>query len=116
MTDIRETLTAAMEEIWNDDLTFEGQADAVLALVGPKPLDWRMPYGTVKAEFGGGTIRIEDFRDYFMVEFSTPGHSRPLVAGSFADLSSAQAAAQAHADAAHWRNTPLGDLIGKEPK
>lgn len=43
MTDrnaILEALTAKMEEIWNDDLSFEDQAAAVLELVGPKPLHW----------------------------------------------------------------------------
>ena len=42
MTDrnaILEALTAKMEEIWNDDLSFADQAAAVLELVGPKSID-----------------------------------------------------------------------------
>ena len=33
---ILEALTAKMEEIWNDDLSFEDQAAAVLELVGSR--------------------------------------------------------------------------------
>ena len=121
MTDIRETLrdvirlrlpaTLEMDDA-ADDVT-----DAVLALVGPKPLEFC--HGEAFTEFGvykidsgqaagGGRWHAWAFN---------PDESDPLAiyyGDHFPTEGDAQAYAQAHADAAHWANTPLGDLIGGE--
>ena len=105
---ILETLAAKMEEIWNDDLSFADQAAAVLELVGPRKLEWtkhpnariwRCTRGEYAYKvFGVGHKPTWDFDslkgDYksSVVEYTDEG---------FAD-------AQAHADAAHWKNTKIG--------
>jgi hypothetical protein len=113
MTDrnaILEALTAKMEEIWNDDLSFEDQAAAVLELVGPKPLVWEAAHKN----------RWE-CTAYFVEHYTWP-HPLPAqyrlhlvdgtwegdVLGNYPTLEAAQAAAQAHATAAHWANTKIG--------
>ena len=113
---ILEALAAKMEEIWNDDLSFEDQAAAVLELVGPRELAWEM-----LDEDGNwwrspaplfGSIRVENYGSGFTVNWSAPGITDTLVCGNWPDAKAAQAAAQAHADAAHWANCPLGKLAG----
>ena len=99
---ILEALTAKMEEIWNDDLSFADQAAAVLELVKPKPLHWMNNgnhwaggLGWVVRKMGGQYVLTKASR--FDQYFDT--------------IELAQAAAQAHADAAHWNNTKLGDML-----
>lgn len=106
-------LTEAMEEIWNDDLSFEGQAAAVLELVGPRELDWdvfecgRGAKATAWRKANYLITRWSDGR-FELVE-SYPGYQGDNIAGAFMPtLEAAQAAAQAHADAAHWANTKIG--------
>ena len=104
---ILEALTAKMEEIWNDDLSFEDQAAAVLELVGPKPLVWSMPdkNGWRRAgEYHLGPCNTAERQWGFGLVLSKISW-HPTI-------ESAQAAAQAHADAAHWANCPLGKLAG----
>lgn len=120
MTDrnaILEALTAKMEEIWNDDLSFEDQAAAVLELIRPKPLVWdvfecgRGAKATAWRKANYLITRWSDGR-FELVE-SYPGYQGDNIAGAFMPtLEAAQAAAQAHADAAHWANCPLGKLAG----
>lgn len=114
---ILEALTAKMEEIWNDDLSFEDQAAAVLELVGPRPLVWdvfecgRGAKATAWRKANYLITRWSDGR-FELVE-SYPGYQGDNIAGAFMPtLEAAQAAAQAHADAAHWANCPLGKLAG----
>ena len=110
---ILEALTAKMEEIWNDDLSFEDQAAAVLELVGPKPLVW-------EAYAQGEISRPNDVHPEYCtapsVSKERAGEWRlrgPWIGFNYYPTKeAAQAAAQAHADAAHWANCPLGKLAG----
>ena len=77
-------------------------AAAVLELVGPKPLHWMNNgnhwaggLGWVVRKIGGLYVltKASCFDQYFDT------------------LTSAQAAAQAHADAAHWANTKIGGSL-----
>jgi len=111
MTDrnaILEALTAKMEEIWNDDLSFADQAAAVLELVGPKHLKWHSPCaGLYRADAALGLYEVI-FAEETSMCFRVAGgvFHRLRVMGD--TLEAAQAAAQAHADAAHWKNTKIG--------
>ena len=119
---ILEALTAKMEEIWNDDLSFADQAAAVLELVGPRKLEWktlgdgkgryRLDSSISVARHAYGlyfiSLPCNSGSDYY---WSGPAHSGGKY---YPTLEAAQADAQAHADAAHWANTPLGDMIGGE--
>ena len=89
---------------------FNKYATAVMALVGPKPLEFnrkgaarvgRSIYVVLESEFDDGAGEIW----YVMLDGKTLSSL-----GQFNDEESAQAAAQAHADAAHWGNTALGEL------
>jgi hypothetical protein len=113
---IKARMTTAMEEIYNDDLCFEGQAAAVMALVGPKPLVWEEERGheyvifraecpATKKKYCAGTDR--NGSSYWGCD--DLDRHQEIDSGGWA---AAQAAAQSHADAAHWANTPLADLIG----
>ena len=102
-TTILEALTVKMEEIWNDDLSFEDQAAAVLDLCGPEPLVFR-----------------EEPRNGWKIGVSYAGpdahimrndHGWQYKSVCFHNLEAAQAAAQDHAVVAHWANTPLGKLV-----
>ena len=109
---ILEALAAKMEEIWNDDLSFADQAAAVLELVGPRKLVW------AKIHWENYTSR--PYLINIMHWPDTPTDHKLYIEkddgdnflGNFPTLEAAQAAAQAHADAAHWANTPLGKLVG----
>lgn len=105
---ILEALTAKMEEIWNDDLSFEDQAAAVLELVGTNPLVWHQSGGshimdgeshTVPT---GYTVRYADENGWKWTALGLGAY------GWEQSPEAAQAAAQAHADAAHWANTKIG--------
>ncbi len=113
---------------WPDDCEYErkvamSQAAAVLALVGPKPLVWLvLGDGNPRDIYSSLSIAASPYGPYFIGHSPKSGDqycwSGPCNSGGrwFPTLAAAQAAAQAHADAAHWANTKLGDLIGKEPK
>lgn len=110
---ILEALAAKMEEIWNDDLSFEDQAAAVLELVGPNPLEWdvfecgRGAKATAWRKANYLITRWSDGR-FELVE-SYPGYQGDNIAGAFMPtLEAAQSDAQSHADAAHWANTKIG--------
>ena len=119
---ILEALTAKMEEIWNDDLSFADQAAAVLELVGPRPLVWGMVHhrGTDFIEARSsitGTYSLRCTERGYTIIWLNERPLHPVVHGahfSYGTLEAAQAAAQAHADAAHWANTALGAMIGGE--
>jgi len=77
-------------------------AAAVLDLCGPKPLVWRVEprhgwkVGVAYAGPDAHIIRKDEGWNF-------KGNVYP-------SLEAAQAAAQAHADAEHWRNTRMGDV------
>jgi hypothetical protein len=91
----------------------KASAAAVLALVGPKPLVWDHPDQKLMYSKGGSLL---------LTMFTSPQDGvRMWRLGLYGEpeyqwfdedrLDLAQAAAQAHRDAAHWSGTPLGDLI-----
>ena len=94
---------APMMDIWDSEKEI---AAAVLDLCGPKPLVWKEsttfkacysgPY-TIQYEHAGGVgVWCAGIDGVIFAE----GNSKPAM----------QAAAQAHADAAHWANTRMGDV------
>ncbi len=110
---ILEALTAKMEEIWNDDLSFEDQAAAVLELVGPRELVWvwdvnMCAYSVVHS--GKYYVQWDDEAGAWYASLELGDDENPIIIdpGDLPDISSAQSAAQAHADAAHWANTKIG--------
>ena len=89
-----------------DNALMHGERDAaaaVLELVGPKPLHW-MNNGNHWAGGLGWVVRKMGGQ-YVLTKASRFDQYFPT-------LEAAQAAAQAHADAAHWANCPLGKLAG----
>ena len=113
---ILEALTAKMEEIWNDDLSFEDQAAAVLELVGPRELVWASIPITKEHEGLAGLWLCSwgPLGQYQVHMFDTdPSHvmlNGPDIVptGIHGTIEAAKSAAQAHADAAHWANTKIG--------
>ena len=112
---------------WPDDCEYErkvamSQAAAVLELVGPRPLVWGMVHhrGTDFIEARSsitGTYSLRCTERGYTIIWLNERPLHPVVHGahfSYGTLEAAQAAAQAHADAAHWANTALGDMIGGE--
>jgi hypothetical protein len=89
----------------------------VLDLCGPEPLVW-LPasppieacrYDHVKSVCGRATIEWKGWKDY---EDSKGVFVDGWYVCTEDTIELAQAAAQAHATAAHWANTPLGKLVG----
>jgi len=86
-------------------------AAAVLDLCGPEPLVWLR--GSAMGAIARYTVAQSDFDDgcgeiwYILIDGKTAGKLGP-----FSTEEAAQAAAQSHAYAAHWANTPLGKLVG----
>jgi len=108
MTDrnaILEALASILEDYrcGRDGKTAKEAAAAVLELVGPKPLHW-MNNGNHWAGGLGWVVRKMGSR-YVLTKASCFDQY-------FDTLEAAQAAAQKHADAAHWANCPLGKLAG----
>ena len=109
----RVTLGRTPEAFANEDaLTrkqFTKYAAAVLDLCGPKKLvwdkssmsGWNGDYHTLPTAY---TVRCADENGWKWSRLGWGAH------GWEPSPESAQAAAQAHADAAHWANTPIGDL------
>ena len=76
-------------------------AAAVLELVGPKPLQFA-------DEMGDGVLTSREKRTLYRCFPQEDGRFFVSHCGFFPTLEAAQAAAQAHADAAHWANTKIG--------
>jgi len=94
---------APMLDIWDSEKEI---AAAVLDLCGPKPLVWFL-----NPDIGEGGYLSQERNGvvYHVMDDGWSIHRR----GGWQDASSiqaAQAAAQAHADAAHWANTRMGDV------
>jgi hypothetical protein len=102
-------------------------AAAVLDLCGTEPLAWREPSerDLKPGLCCSGAERIADIDKHRWYRVYPCSDSEWMwchqfngvyIAGSFHeacnDRPSAQAAAQSHATAAHWANTPLGKLVG----
>ena len=94
---------------WPDDCEYErevamSQAAAVLELVGPRKLEWtkhpnaRIWRCTTTNQY---RIALDDIANEYsaLIDGCLNWHNT---------LEAAQAAAQAHADAAHWANTKIG--------
>ena len=97
-------------------------AAAVLALLGPRELVWASIPITKEHEGLAGLWLCSwgPLGQYQVHMFDTdPSHvmlNGPDIVptGIHGTIEAAQAAAQAHAYAAHWANTPMGDMIGSE--
>lgn len=106
---------------WPDDCEYErkvamSQAAAVLELVGPRELAWdKHDYGTTTAKAQVGVYRVCEpnsggIWSWWLYSW-WPRSGCILAEGTpqgYPSLEAAQAAAQAHADAAHWKNTKIG--------
>lgn len=108
LSDLRDVRWAHLSK--NEKQVCINAAAAVLDLCGPKPLEWHRG----SAVSSNGTrylVARTDFDDgcgefwYIYINDKPAGKL-----GQHNSDEAAQAAAQAHADAAHWANTPMGDL------
>jgi hypothetical protein len=90
-------------------------AAAVLDLCGPKPLEWEEPcrqnnYCTIaRTKCGDYYVDVCGGRHQAWMESLTKPYE-VQIGEPLGCMYAAQAAAQAHADAAHWANTKVGDL------
>ena len=111
-----EALADLMAQTLIDGGTLTTGAAAVLDLCGPEPLVWDVFEGGRGAKataWRKANYLITHWSDgrFELVE-SYPGYQGDNIAGAFMPtLEAAQAAAQDHATAAHWANTPLGKLV-----
>lgn len=78
-------------------------AAAVMDLCGPEPLVWRDSYGVLRAE--------TPFGDYMVTGGIARRAGSLLHEITLPDTQPPQAAAQSHATAAHWSQTPLGKIL-----
>jgi hypothetical protein len=98
-----------------DGRTAKELAAAVLDLCGPKPLRWEEPcqannYCTIaRTTRGDYYVDVCGGRHQAWMESLTKPYE-VQIGEPLGCMISAQAAAQVHADAAHWANTPMGDL------
>ena len=90
-------------------------AAAVLDLCGPKPLVWdgSAAYMTAETQYGAYTIEQGNRPDKslwcgWLFQTYDDGQSTYFNGIDAIDVPEAQAAAQSHADAAHWANTVIG--------
>jgi hypothetical protein len=94
-------------------------AAAVMALVGPKKLVWvadpRQDYKRLIASAHGFTYHVDTSYsgpEAWLWIYENGNSVTKRTEKPQPNEAAAQAAAQAHADAAHWSGTGLGDLIG----
>lgn len=103
---IKEALTDTMAQALIDGGTISDGVAAVMALVGPNPLVWDEASDMLCPCLSDSDYTLK----YWTVE--NVWVDRYTTMRRHPTLEAAQAAAQAHANAAHWANTPLADLIG----
>ena len=106
---ILEALAAVIGNGRLSNLTSNQIAAAVLELVGPRKLVWESMGHHMDGEAD------TTCRRYSIRYLDGVGHTWRCIDGGFGYSPSgkaAQAAAQAHADAAHWKNTKIGKLVG----
>jgi len=85
-------------------------AAAVLDLCGPKPLEWQRD----ETNCCIWDCHSADSNQYRLLYSERHGDYTVLIDGKWVlydTLEAAQAAAQEHADAAHWANTPMGGFV-----
>jgi hypothetical protein len=113
---IKDALAVKISHDVADEKSFQDIAAAVMALVGPKPLVWVGNeddcYITCDMGHKDYDLQVCDTLerpcDYvWSASYIETGMGRPVNLG-IGTLELAQAAAQAHADAAHWENTLIG--------
>lgn len=115
-------IEAAIDSVHDMDVTHAQyarvSAASVLELVGPKPLVWEGLSMHMTAETTAGRYTIE--RGYrpdktlwcrWIFQTHDDGQSVYFNGYDANDITAAQAAAQAHAYAAHWNNTKLVDML-----
>lgn len=114
---ILEALVKAISAAY-DDALMHGEreaAAAVLELVEPRELEWESPCEAnnqchiARTARGDYYVDVDGGRHQAWMENLTEASRFDQY---FDTIEAAQAAAQAHADAAHWSNTPLGKLVG----
>ena len=96
--------------------TAMSQAAAVLELVGPKPLVWLWEHdhcAQAAVSHGKYFVQWDDELCAWYASLELGDDENPIIIdpGDVRCIPSAQAAAQAHADAAHWANTQIGKLV-----
>ena len=89
---------APMLDTWDSETEI---ATAVLDLCGPKKLVWQRNGQHWACGRDGLVIRMQSAKRFVLTR-------RNAFDQNFDTLESAQAAAQSHADAAHWANTVIG--------
>ena len=103
-----EALASVIRECRYVNRSSEDIATAVLDLCGPKKLVWRHPSS---ANFRKGEcFHARCATHHHAVHKKQDAWWYNVDGKTYPTLEAAQAAAQAHADAAHWANTPMGDL------
>ena len=101
-----------IDRVYDEDGTHRDMADeiaaAVLELVGPRELEWhqRDPQYWAAETVAGMCYILEYPGNAMPFKFDARNYSGHM--SRHPTLESAQAAAQAHADAAHWANTKIG--------
>jgi hypothetical protein len=100
--EIKAKLAAVICKHHYHGLSASDAAAAILDLCGPKTLKWQRNGSHWACGRDGIVIRGIASRFHLT--------RRNFFDQTFDTLEAAQAAAQAHADAAHWANTPMGDL------
>ena len=109
---ILEALASILEDYrcGRDGKTAKEAAAAVLELVGPERLAW-----VGVTTYGGKAYDTATFGRTYRIVPKDGGEvylTDRECGGFFPTIEAAQSAAQAHADAAHWANCPLGKLAG----
>jgi|VirMetMinimDraft_7_1064189.scaffolds.fasta_scaffold93843_2 hypothetical protein len=112
---LAEAIDAAMDDVHDIDVTHadyaRAGAAAVMALVGPKQLEWEYPSDGSAHDVDCRYEVALDGKYWRLVKGVTGGGA---YIGHFPDRAAAQAAAQSHRDAAWWGQSVLGDMIGGE--
>jgi hypothetical protein len=110
-----EKLAEALSRDMDQPISWNTVAAAVLDLCGPEPLDWdyvsnthtwqaQSPYGEYSVGFDDGW--------WGQLIGNIPWEWEPdCDPRTYDGPAAAQAAAQDHATAAHWANTPLGKMV-----
>lgn len=114
---IRAALAREISETLKGGGLSDDAADAVLALVKPKPLAWVWNGEMHRSKSINGVYRVvktaNKANDKYMVIF-LDAECRSYTLGYVDGQEAAQAAAQSHADAVHWSGMVLADMIGGE--
>ena len=113
---LADAIEAAIDSVHDMDVTHadyaRASAAAVLELVKPKRLVWVAEdddYVRAESPFGSYGINVwKSAEKGFVSRIEMDGEN-------YLSIFAAQAVAQSHADAAHWANTKLGDMMLDQP-